>query len=85
MINDKACFEGVSSCDGVCGGWADKALLSFSIVGQAEGEGMISEGYRLRLVRASFLTEADACNGTSASSSVTSYSESKSLSALLAR
>jgi hypothetical protein len=72
-------------CDGVIG-TAVLALLSFSIVGQQEGDGMTIDGYRERLGwPASFLTEVDAWSGTSASSSVMSYKESKSLSARLMR
>lgn len=52
--------DGVRSSDGVAG-IADVALLSFSIVGQAEGEGIIMEGQRPLSGRvAYFLTDADA-------------------------
>lgn len=77
--------DGVRRAEGVIG-TADVALLSFSIVGHAVGEGMMRDGKRTRRFGpATFLTDAEACRGTSASSSVTSYSESKSLSARLMR
>lgn len=83
-IEESALWDGARSCAGV-GGASDKALLSLSMVGHAEGDGMMMEGYRFRLDRATFFTEAEHLRGTSASSSVMSYKESQSLSALLSR
>lgn len=59
-------------------------LFSFCIVGQADGDGMISEGYRPRLLRAEpaptiFFNDAEHRRGTSSdSSSVRSYKSLKS-------
>ena len=44
VISERPDCDGVSNCDGVCWGPADRALLSFSIVGQADGDGMTIEG-----------------------------------------
>jgi hypothetical protein len=77
--------DGVSRFDGVIG-TADVALLSFSIVGQVDGDGIKIEGKRRRFGNPAIcLTEPEAWRGTSASSSVTSYRESKSLSVWLVR
>jgi len=62
----------------------DKAFdfWNFSIVGQAEGDGMMMEGYRLGrgLDSLNFLTELEHVRSTSSdSSSVTSYKSSNSV------